>query len=235
MSDGPRISLADAEKAAAYVFHRWALDPETCFVVGSVRRRRPDVGDLELLAPAWDGTGRDALFERIAATMEGEHLAYKPEPVRDLDLFGPPPAVAVAPLPTVIRGANPIGAAVLGLKPGFLTARLRLWRRDRSLPPVPCEVYRYTPDNLGWMMVMRTGPGDFGRAFLTYWKTRFGIPMGDAGRASIEGHLVDSTGAVVPTPSEAAAFEKCGLGWMAPERRDEFARDWTDMQRRTRR
>ena len=212
MSAGAPILLADAEKAAAFLFHRWALDPAACMVVGSVRRRRELVGDLELIAPAWDGKGQDQVFDRIAATMEGEHPAYKPSPT---GLFEPE-------APEVIRCEKGIGHALMGLRPGFLHARLSLRRRDGS--EIPCEVYRYTPQNRGWITLMRTGPGDFGRLFLRYWKHAHEIPFGF--EASIDGHLRDARGEVVTVTSEEQCFEKCGLKFMPPEERDERAAAW---------
>jgi hypothetical protein len=225
MSEGTRIPLADADKAAAFLFERWGLDPATCMVVGSVRRRRESVGDLELVAPAWDRRGSDTLFEQINQSMEVQVTVER----QQWDLFSTGDTTEM-----IVRTSHPpIGHVIQGLKPGFLHARVALKRRSSGLF-IPCEVYRYTPENRGWSILMRTGPVDFGRAFLTYWKTRFGIPMGEDGKASIDGHLVDASGAVVPVPTEEIAFQKCGLTWKPPAERDEFAAAWVNQNRRGR-
>jgi len=193
MSDGPRIPLARAQKAAAYLIDLWKL--EGAHVVGSVRRQLPTVGDLELIAP-WHDADDDHPHYRIFTTMAG------PEPTT---LFEP------AKLGTTI------GKAIKGLKPGFLAASLEVGIRGIALP---VQVYRYTEQNFGWTMLMRTGPADFGRWFLSQWKERHHIPHELP--ASVSGNLVDIEGRVIPTTTEAEAFEKCGVRPVAPEHRDEF-------------
>lgn len=199
MSTGPRIPLDDADRAVAWIFTRWALSPTQCHVVGSVRRRKEYVGDVELIAPPRD-KHHDPEHDAIARTMEG----YVPATL--LDAGEPEKA---------------IGRAVKGLKAGFKAASIELRRRDGSYLPV--QIYRYTPDNKGWIMLMRTGPGDFGEWFLGRWKDRWAIPRGDARHvASKDGHLVDAQGQVVSVPHEEAAFEKCGIKYVPAERRAAF-------------
>lgn len=196
MSTGPRIPLADADRAVAWIFARWNLSQAQCHVVGSVRRRKDYVGDIELIAPLRD-KHNDPEHASIARTMEG----FIPDS-----------------LLSIVEPAETIGRAVKGLKPGFKAASIEVRRRDGSYLPV--QVYRYTPDNMGWIMLMRTGPGEFGEWFLGKWKDHWLIPRGDAGHvASKDGHLVDAQGRVVPVPSEEAAFEKCGLKFVPPDRR----------------
>ena len=67
MSTGPRLPLATADALAAQLMARWGMAAPACGVVGSVRRRKPDVGDLELIAPLPpDGAKIDQLYEVIA-------------------------------------------------------------------------------------------------------------------------------------------------------------------------
>jgi DNA polymerase/3'-5' exonuclease PolX len=197
VSAGPRISLEQALAASAILGQAWGFG-EDCHLVGSVRRRRATVGDLEFLAPARPGLPgtRDPLCERIQETMEAESVFN-------------------------VTQAATVGRALKGLRPGFLAANLVV----NVLPGIalPVQIYRYTPDNLGWMLIERTGPREFGMWFLGKWKARFGIPFGDAGRASIDGHLVDKTGQVVKVATEAEAFDLAAISSIAPEKRDEFA------------
>ncbi len=195
MSEGPRIPLARAQAAAAYLIDLWAL--EGAHVVGSVRRGRSEVGDLELIAPAADAKD-DRAHARISATMFRD--------VTSAGLFEPPPP------------ENAIGRAIRGLNPGFLAASLEVRMRDGTQLPV--QVYRYTKQNFGWTMLMRTGPADFGRWFLSKWKDQHHIPHELP--ASASGNLVDIEGRVVPTATEDEAFARCGLKPVAPEHRDEF-------------
>lgn len=195
MSTGTRIPLEKAHAVARALCERWALAPSDVHIVGSVRRRRPDVGDLELVMPAQDA-GCDALCGRLQATMAGDGL------------FAGAASLA----------GDVIGRAVSGLKPGFLAASLVV----RPYPPdeLPVQLYRYTPENFGWMMIERTGPMEFGRWFLAQWKRHWNIPAG--GKASIDNHLRDAGGNLIRIESERAAFNLCGMQAVEPEDRDEF-------------
>ncbi len=52
MSAGPRLPLDLAQRAASALMAIWEMKEPDCMVVGSVRRGRPDVGDVEFIAPA---------------------------------------------------------------------------------------------------------------------------------------------------------------------------------------
>ncbi|MFN0133449.1 MAG: hypothetical protein ACKVW3_13095 [Phycisphaerales bacterium] len=174
MSEGPRLPLTTASKVAQVLFERWELSgllPDHSaanLVVGSVRRRRDEVGDIELAAPlpgGWEtrklSPSDDPLFRRINETMSN--------PWRDesTPLFGAQQTVP----------DQPLGYAVRGLKPGFLACSLVL--RTRIGIELPCQIYRYTPKNRGWLLIERTGPRDFGKWFLWRWKLQHGIPVGN--------------------------------------------------------
>lgn len=222
MSEGPRLPRSKAISVAEALFAKWDLWAEladrsaACRVVGSVRRRRDEVGDLEIVAPlpvGWQTRkltpADDPLFRRINATMsnpyrDGSMASLFAEPRSDL-----PGAECV------------IGTAVRGLKPGFLACSLLL--RPWKGIEIPCQVYRYTPDNRGWLLIERTGPRDFGVWFLWRWKVRFGIPVADeTRRASINNHLVDAGGKVVSVATEEEAFRLAGERFVPAEERDAF-------------
>ena len=150
---------------------------------------------------------QDPLFRRINATMKTPWTG-------PASLFAPP-----------IETREPVGRIVRGLKPGFLAASLLVEPWEGVALPV--QVYRYTPRNRGWMLIERTGPADFGRWFLWRWKVAHRIPVGDeTRRASIDNHLVDAFGTVVPVADEAQAFRLAREAFIPPEHRDEVARRW---------
>lgn len=200
MSTGARLPLEKALRVAEFLYDAWRLSPRECVVVGSVRRGRPDVGDLEILAPL-EPRGDDTLCRVVQATMEPDSASlFAASGSRDRYL----------------------GRVERGLKPGFLAASLvvRPWGIE-----IPVQIYRYEPENLGWMLIERTGPADFGRWFLGQWKKAWGIPAGEHGRpASIDNHLVDAQGRRVPVPTEADAFRMIRSVEIPPRDRDAVAR-----------
>lgn len=193
MSEGARIPLGVAQRAAAALMGLWDMAEPACMVVGSVRRGRETVGDLEFIAPHAPRGGAGGLFDPVA-----------------------PDALFDAIDRTVMKG-NAI--AVRGLKPHFLAAALtvRMKAPDGRLV-IPVQVFRYTPANRGWVEIMRTGPDEFGRLFLHEWKQKWGGSKG-----SVDGHLVDGAGKPVKVESEAEAFKLCGLPAVEPRDRARYA------------
>ncbi len=202
MSAGNRMPRAVADDVIEWLSFQWPACKPGSAIVGSYRRGKPDVGDLEILLPAASEKGVDPVYDAIAPTMDG----WTPP-----TLHSPPPS-------------TPIGSVVSGLKPNFLAASLLVRPpAEIGVATVPLQVFRYTPLNFGWQMIMRTGPGEFGQWFLGAWKRTWGIPVGqDGAQASKDGHLVDASGVVVPVGSEGEAFRRCGIGFIPPEDRDAF-------------
>lgn len=204
MSTGTRITLEQADRVAAALFARWKFPPgDTCAVVGSVRRRKPDVGDLEMIAP-WCEPAKDWVYRGIAESMQAEGIFAGSESER------------------------PVGFPLEGLKPGFRACSLSISMVDsQSGEPatLKVQVFRYEPGergNRGWIELMRTGPPEFGRWFLGRWKKAFDIPFGEAGKASDKGYLVDRHLKPVFTPTEQDCFRILRLPHVAPEQREEF-------------
>lgn len=221
MSAGPRIPLARALAAAEMAMRLWGMAAPACAVVGSARRGKAEVGDIELIAPVPEVLTReyDAFEEPEPVTEANDPLyAIIAASVRhEPDLFNPNPP-------------QPVARAIEGLKPGFLAAKLEVRLAAPPAVTVPVQVYRYTPTNRGWCELMRTGPSEFGQEFLYRWKQRYGIT--GEGRASIDGHLVDAHRVRVPVPTEADCFRLSGMPFIPPEEREAFAA--TAAQRRAR-
>lgn len=220
MSEGPRLPHAQASDVAAAAFRRWELSglladhSAACVVVGSVRRRLPTVGDMEIIAPlppGWETKkltpAEDPLFRRINSTMSN--------PFRD----GSMASLFAVPQDDLPGGNGIMGTAIRGLKPGFLACSLVL--RPWQGIEIPCQIYRYTPQNRGWMLIERTGPAEFGKWFLWRWKVRYGIPIATH-QASINNHLVTASGQVVPVVNEEEAFRLAGEQYVPPEERDRY-------------
>lgn len=203
MSGGPRLALRTARTIAERLMQRWSMSPATCFIVGSIRRQAETVADIDLVAPL-PASPTDILFNAINATVT--------EPWSD------PKAGLFAR--QLVRDSA-FCKAVSGLKPGFKALSLRVVLKSGG--SIACQVFRYTPENFGWMMVEKTGPAEFGKWFLGRWKVAHGIPTGrEDAKASIDNHLVNAGGVVVPVLSEEEAFDRAKLQWIPPEAREEF-------------
>ena len=215
VSDGPRISLAQAEAFVLALFQRRlgfaSLEDAAAHgveVVGSIRRRRPDIGDIEIIAPL----PRAANPECVQST---EDRLF-----RELNLCVSNPWVdgsgsLFAAKPDTSRA---FGTAVRGLKPGFKACNLRLAAYGIE---IGLDVFRYDPLNAGWVKLCRTGPSEFGQWFLGRWKERQGIPVGDFKRqASKDGYLIDADCNIVRVASEEEAFRLIGANFVQPDRRD---------------
>lgn len=205
MSQGDRITLETADKVVLALYQHWQLNPASVFVAGSVRRRVMTVGDIDLVAPAVSPNAQDPLYERIVTTVTN-----------------PPPRTSMF-APEIPQGTNAFCTAVRGLKPGFLGCDLTVscWGGRCELK---VQISRYTPQNVGWLMIEKTGPWNYGRWFLTRWKIAHGIPVGGNEKASIDNHLVGKDQKVIPVATEDEAFRRCGLEVTPPHHRDAFIR-----------
>lgn len=190
-----RMPLAIAEARARDIIARIGI-PEMSVtgVVGSIRRRKADVGDIEFLLPTAPGDSkRDAIFDLIDAQV-----------IKGDCMFSPGTAFLVPQK---------------GHKPFFRSASYTV-TFENPTTTVAVEFYRHTPANRGWMMLMRTGPGHFGEWFLGRWKKAHDI--GGDRPASVEGHLVDRWGKVIPVGTEEECFAHIKCNVIPPEKREAF-------------
>jgi hypothetical protein len=202
VSAGLRIPRTHAADLAFRLMERWGMPADDCLVAGSIRRGRDAVGDIDLVAPMPQSRslGRqlpDALYDAIAATVATEEVAG--------GIFG--------------ASSNWIGRAVRGLSPQFRACELLIEMESGAEMPVQISRYDPGPDgNCGWISVIRTGPAEFGRAFLVKWKRCHRIPMERP--ASRDGYLLDGDGRPVATPTEQEVFDLCRMNFISPDKRD---------------
>jgi len=245
MSSGTGIPLDKARTIVAYVMNVLnelaTSDMERAAIgqledVGSLRRMKPLVGDLEALAPLPQAFEDIEIMERNGDKLPpvSERPGWDHDPlfrvlcrIVDNPPSKPRPIASVLWLPTA-ESAKPevtrhLGTAEQGLKPGFKSCRIVL---HTKMGDVKMEVFRAARDAYGWAKLMRTGPDDFGKHFLYRWKLVHGIPLGDeasgGGKASIDGYLVDGGGKVVSVPTEEDAFREARMEWVEPEHRAEW-------------
>lgn len=193
-----RLPLAYAQQVARTFIERLRPVTHDLEVVGSVRRQRPDVGDIELIAPLPAAGQPDLLFDALAQRFPAGDGGD------DDGLFTP------------TRKVEPWGVPSRGLREGFKAASLLLQLKSPRERVCKVEVYRYTAGpagNYGWIKILRTGSADFGQALLTL--------INDRHRGhSLDGFLTDSQGRKLRQDTEEAVFELAGVEYVPPEHRD---------------
>jgi len=219
MSTGMSIDIDRAQKLAQHLANATGavLNPPATerpdgrvllWTVGSVRRGCPMVGDLEFLAPCREyAMGPDPVAEWVA-----KH--FEPVKVREKRV------VEKLPRPERVLGVLKLG----GREADWKLARLSVQIAGQ---PFQVEIHRFEPGddgNRGWTELRATGCADFGKAMLTLLKRRKGI--GESGKGSIDGYLVNKDGHRIPQATEQQVFEAVEWKPLAPtERDDKAARD----------
>jgi DNA polymerase/3'-5' exonuclease PolX len=195
-----RVPLALAEAIAEEVRALLAPACERLEVAGSIRRKRPDVGDVELVAvpktaPALldlFGTAvgeRDLLHERCERLLEAGTLAHR-------------------------LGGD--GKRAFG--PRF---KRLLYRGPAGTLPLDLFSVR-APAQWGAIFAIRTGPAGFTNRLVAS-RVRFpGWGLLPAGLREHEGALWDG-GRLLETPEEDDFFAALGLEWLPPEQRTDDA------------
>lgn len=216
MSDGPRMTLIQAERFAEAFLRRIgfesiaAAEQAGIEIVGSLRRRRDSIGDLDFIAP-------------LPRVPEGRKIEAHDDPLfRAINAIVDNPAVDErnSLFVAMPKTDGAIAAALKGLSPGFRACELQVVAVNWQLV-VKVNVYRYDAANYGWVKLHRTGPQEIGPWFLGRWKKAYGIPTGDERRqASKDGYLIDAGSNVVPVASEEEAFRLIGSNYVFPEARD---------------
>lgn len=204
---GGKLPLADAELLATTLQRMLAPACVGLDVAGSIRRRRPEVSDIELLAVPILEPARD-LF--------GEPTTGAP-PLNYLDaLCGELRAAGVFEDRLDVRG-----------RPAFGTRYKRLVYRGVALDLFSA----LPPASHGCLMAIRTGPRWFSKALVVPENKQV---YDDEGRPLCAGlmpaflrhkdgryvHL--DGGEEFPTPTERDVFSLLGLDWLEPWERDAF-------------
>jgi len=186
------MELQKAKAIAEELLELLKLACERVTIAGSIRRRRPDVGDIEILAiPKFVG-GVDQLDREIGALV-------KLDGVDQLD--------------------REIGALVvqriLGLrrnKRGSITYgpqnKLLLHRPSG----IGVDVFSVTESNWGMALFVRTGPKEWNIKAMSRFRE-----LGRRGHAY--GGITDSDGSEITCPDEKTVFKYLQWAYIPPERR----------------
>lgn len=187
MTTSTRVPLELAEMTAYDLVSQLAPFCERAAIVGSIRRRRLEVKDVEILA------------------------VPKVEPLRNLfgDVFDQRNYLDIA-VESMLDAGQLSKRLDRNGKPAVGERYKRLIYDGLAVDLFSC----LPPAQWGLLMVIRTGPAEFSKRLVT--QKRFGglLPNHWSVR---DGAMWNGLGELVPTPEEADVFRAIELDWIEPE------------------
>ncbi len=188
-----KLNLTQALPLAAKI--KSALSPacERIEIAGSIRRRKATVGDIEIVAIP----------------------KYIPDMAAQLSLFDDPPKLVSALDMLLERLTRDKPNFRRGNKNGDYMKNFLLEYNEEA--DIPIELYLCTPENWGYIFALRTGPGDFNKAWVTQQRKKGLLPN----RYSFSGGWLHKDGKPLCTPEESDVFDLIG-GLIAATDRDQW-------------
>ena len=209
MSSGDRLPLAIAQAAASRLVSTLAPACERIEVAGSIRRKKAEVGDIEIVA-----------------------IPKVQIPAAQMDIFGG--KVAAAPINLLDRLLDQLvaGKAITQRPPLSSSDWKPLWGpkqkkflvglRECDTPItlssklIQVDLFLATHDNWGSILTIRTGPQEFSTGIMVHINKVGQVQQKD-------GMLVScNTGVMIPVPTEDAYFAAVGLAYVPPEKRSRY-------------
>jgi len=189
------LSLPEVRPTAERVVHLLAPACERIEIAGSIRRRAPTVGDIEIVcAPRMIPEAGKLFGGAMVSAME-----------RHLDQIMARPGAKIG-FDNELRRNGP--------------RYKRLEMSDAKLYRVKVDLFCVLPPaSWGAILAIRTGPSEFSRALVT--RRSLGGAMPDEIEQR-EGALYGAGGRI-DTPEEADFFAALGLPWIRPEERTALA------------
>lgn len=189
MSTGTKRTLSQATADALAFAELFDGCADLWCIAGSVRRRKPEVGDIEhvVIPKMGERDGGGMFGEKVAVNLLWERL----------DMLVESGALSKHVYETVVGRQTRWGDKYRGVDfRGFTN-----------------EIFTADAKNYGSILLIRTGPAEFSQAFVDRF-LRGGLYRQDKGYLK---HV--RSGNVVPIPDEESYFRMAGLPFVAPEKR----------------
>ena len=199
MSTGARIPLLEARQIAEEFARLFEGCWERWVIAGSIRRQKPDIGDVE-----------HVVIPRFA-----EVKVASGEP----SLFGGDRAVKTETVNTLWAKADELLAAGVVAQAEYGETRSTRWGpkyRGIVWRGTKHEIFTADANNFGSVLAIRTGPSEFSKAAVMKLNA-------DGLYRQAEGYLRYASGAsagqIKPCPDEEMFFDAVGWKYKAPEER----------------
>ena len=199
MSTGARIPLLEARQIAEEFARLFEGCWERWVIAGSIRRQKPDIGDVE-----------HVVIPRFA-----EVKVASGEP----SLFGGDRAVKIETVNSLWAKADELLAAGVVAQAEYGETRSTRWGqkfRGMVYRGMKHEIFTADADNWGCVLIIRTGPSEYSERLVTDIKQR-GVYRQQDGYLRIAGG--DDAGKIVPCPNEETYFAYAQWAFKAPEER----------------
>lgn len=189
MSAGEPIRWAEAHAAATELVGELADACERIEIAGSVRRRKGEVHDLEIVAiPRRDTEALPGMWEPTYLEVDALRITIE-----------------------ALLGEGRLAARDVEVhrKDGSTEVQQRMGASYKALVyrGMPVDLFITDADRWGCILALRTGPGDWNTRLVTDCKRWF---------RRVEDGRVLHLGKVVPTPEEADFFRALGVPWLDP-------------------
>lgn len=183
------MKLAPAQNLAERIIQTMQPYCHRVAIAGSIRRQKPEVKDIEIVAVPKLGQAKD-LF---GAEFENELFKW----ARQIEAEGR------------IQWIKPGTAEII---PWPIQEQGRYWRGWLAKAGMKLDLFLATPETWGVIYLIRTGSAEFSQRMVgkECWRTGYRFD---------DGKLFDANGQFVATPEESDVFNALGVNWIEPEAR----------------
>jgi DNA polymerase/3'-5' exonuclease PolX len=200
MSTGQRIPLDEALMIANHFIEHIASACDQIYIAGSIRRQRPEVGDIEIVA---------------VPSIQEMHVDLFSEVVERVDL-----------LDRLLNEYLADGVVQKRVSEKGATAWGKLHKR-LIFDGAPVDLFCAEADRLGVILAIRTGPAEYSHALVSGPNVR--LPRGRVGLLPERFRVQDGwltyrvSGQRIPTPTEEGFFSLIGVPYQEPPGRGALA------------
>jgi hypothetical protein len=189
------LPLADAQIVAQKLIDVLQPACERIEIAGSIRREKPTVGDIEIVAiPKVYQTRQLDLFgqEQHAGARRSRLDDVLDQLIAEEKIWREPPS---------------------GARPAWGERMKKFWLQVEKGTIAQVDLFIATPENWGAIFTIRTGPADFSQALVARIKNHTPYRQ-QAGKL-----IHEATGDVVPVPEEEDYFRMAGVAYLNPQDR----------------